>query len=342
MKAGERPAHLIPWAPADYLTSRTRMRAIATQDHLLRLVYREVLDVLYAEGGSVPLHALPDLTALPAAEVDRCVAVCEQLGSLVVEGDEVRNPRVTRTLRELEEVRARRAEGGRTGGRPKSAPAKANNLKGGVKVNNENLSGIGIGISPSVEGDKGKGGQGGRATWLTPFGEAWLAALGGEPPWTRLAAELRPVVDRFGPNEALSGWVRYLGDTEPRYASPSAFARRAGAWCPKPKPKPKEVPKLPPSDAAVMRRWREACERVEMPAHLRRTWLSPTEGRFLRDDGLLTVVVPSQQHSDAVKRYADKILAAYNDAEHYDDAPALGIGVIAVVPADATLHDGGL
>lgn len=339
MRGGSRPAHLIPWAPADYLTSRTRMRAVATQDHLLRLVYREVLDVLYAEGGAVSRHALPDLTALPADEVDRCLDLCVGLGSLAVDGDVVTNPRVTRTLAELAEVRGRRAAGGRAGaGFGYLGPIQRESGKHPLKGIDVSPSGIGIGIHLSSEKEgKGKG----RPTWLTPFGDAWTAALDGIPPWGPLAKELKPVVDRLGEDATLAGWRRYLAETEGRFVSPSAFAKKVGLWVRKPKTAPPPKPKLAAPDAKVYARWAQARERIEMPPHLKRTWLSPVGGQSLSDQGTLLLVAPSKEHAAAVLRYKDKIMAAYNDAEFYDDAPALQVATVVVAP-DAELHDGAL
>lgn len=153
MRNGDTPAHLIPWAPSDYLTSRTRMRAIQSQDHMLRLVYREALDVLYAEGGSVALAALPDLTGLPADVVERAVGVCRELGSLAVDDGIVTNPRVTRTLERIRETREMRAAGGHLGGRPKSKDSRQKNLM----VNDVNPPGIGIGIGIGIGKGNGKG-----------------------------------------------------------------------------------------------------------------------------------------------------------------------------------------
>jgi hypothetical protein len=157
-----------------------------------------------------------------------------------------------------------------------------------------------------------------------------------------MAREFKKPHDRIGEEALLVGWKHYLAETEPRFVSPSAFARRLGAWVKVPPPKPSPKPKLPPAIPAVQKRWREACERVDMPPHLKRTWLSPTDARYLSDDGGLTVVVPSNPHAEALRRYEKRLIAAYNNAEHYTDSPARSLASILVIPQDDGLHDGGL
>lgn len=75
-----------------------------------------------------------------------------------------------------------------------------------------------------------KNGRQGKDTWLTPFGEAWTAATGGEPAYGRMAKSLRDPVDEHGAAATLQGWKKYLKETEARYASPASFASRVGYW----------------------------------------------------------------------------------------------------------------
>ena len=339
MKNGTRPAHLIPWAPADYLTSRTRMRAITTSDHMLRLVYREALDVLYTEGGAVTPEALLDLTSLPRDEVDRCVAACVALGSLVLEEGLLSNPRVTRTLEGLESLRERRANGGKAGAAFAYLGAREReSRKHPLKGIDASPSGIGIYVSPSVPSVEK---EGARTTWLTPFMEAWEQALGGAAPAGQIAKEFKGPVDRLGGDAVLAGWRKYLAETEGRFVSASAFAKKIGLWVRKAPPRPKPIAKLAPPDAKVCARWAQARERIEMPAHLKRTWLSPVGGQSL-SLGTLLLVVPSKEHAEAVLRYKDKIMAAYNGVAPGEDfAPVQQVAAVVVAP-DATVHDGGL
>jgi hypothetical protein len=310
MKAGETPQHIIYWAPSDWLTSRVRSRSAMTADPMLRTVYFELLNVLYANGGEVPSEpeALADLLMLPAGEVDRCLPLLRDLGSVTLDNGNVRQPRVTKEIERYKVL---------SGKRRKAAQARWD-----------------------VGDDEPKKG---RATWLTPYGEAWEKALGGSPPWERLAKEFKAPHERLGAEALLAGWTRYLAETEGKYASPSAFAKRVGLWVKRPSlPKPK-LPAKPslPAQATVAKRLRDSLARVEIPPHLKQTWFAPVEGHSISDGGVLTVLVPSRQHADAMIRYAAKILAAYNDAEHYDDAPANMLTPFVIAP-EATLHDGGL
>lgn len=69
-----------------------------------------------------------------------------------------------------------------------------------------------------------------RATWLTPFGTAWAAAYGGEPPYAKLAKYLRPLVLKHPTDEVLGAWITYLGQTGAEYATPARFAETFGRW----------------------------------------------------------------------------------------------------------------
>jgi hypothetical protein len=64
-----------------------------------------------------------------------------------------------------------------------------------------------------------------RATWLTPFADAWQAKCG-EPPHGRMAKALAPIVQQLGGSEALTRWHRHLEGNEPRFCSPESFAAR--------------------------------------------------------------------------------------------------------------------
>ena len=70
----------------------------------------------------------------------------------------------------------------------------------------------------------------GRETWLTPFGDDWREAYGGDPTWGELARVLKKPVDDLGAPEVRTRWRLYLGQTEGRYASPTRFAQTIGVW----------------------------------------------------------------------------------------------------------------
>lgn len=69
-----------------------------------------------------------------------------------------------------------------------------------------------------------------RRTWLTPYVEAWTEAYGGKPNSGEIASRFRPLEDQHGPGDVLSRWVRYLAETEARFASPTRFASTFGSW----------------------------------------------------------------------------------------------------------------
>lgn len=69
-----------------------------------------------------------------------------------------------------------------------------------------------------------------RATWLTPYWDAWVSAYGGEPTGGQFAKALRPLHDKHGPEKTLAHWQNYLASTEALYASPAKFAATFGTW----------------------------------------------------------------------------------------------------------------
>lgn len=71
---------------------------------------------------------------------------------------------------------------------------------------------------------------GGRQTWLTPFGDAWLKRVGGEPIWGAMATALRKLVEKHGADEVVGIWRYYLENTEPQFCSPQSFASKYGTW----------------------------------------------------------------------------------------------------------------
>lgn len=109
--------HIIGWAAEDWRTSRIRTRSIMTGDAMLRLVYLELLNALYANAGTLPSdpEELQDYVGLPAAEVARCLPLLvrrddSSRGGLVIADGQVTCPRVTETLEEKAEYRRTLAE----------------------------------------------------------------------------------------------------------------------------------------------------------------------------------------------------------------------------------------
>jgi hypothetical protein len=69
-----------------------------------------------------------------------------------------------------------------------------------------------------------------KQTWLTPFGDDWREAYGGDPSWGEMARVLKQPVDVLGSEEVRTRWRMYLGQTEGRFASPTRFAQTIGVW----------------------------------------------------------------------------------------------------------------
>ena len=115
MKNGEAPQHLISWAPSDWLTSRVRARSAMTGDYLLRTVYFELLNVLYANGGEVPANpeALSDLLLLPPDEIEKRLPVLLNIGSILIEDNMVRQPRVSKELKRYDSLTEKRRQAAR-------------------------------------------------------------------------------------------------------------------------------------------------------------------------------------------------------------------------------------
>lgn len=85
-----------------------------------------------------------------------------------------------------------------------------------------------------------------KQTWLTPFGDDWREAYGGEPSWGEMARVLKRPVDELGAAEVRTRWRLYLGQTDGRYASATRFAQTIGVWT------PEAVARMQPRDMRSM------------------------------------------------------------------------------------------
>lgn len=124
------PAHVIGWAPQDWLTARIRTRTLMSGDLALRCIYFELLNVLYANGGSLSNDhtELAHLLMVPEDEIARCVPLLVDYGYIEVEDGHLTNRRVTSELEAVVERRERAVEYGRRGsafGRLGGRPRKA-------------------------------------------------------------------------------------------------------------------------------------------------------------------------------------------------------------------------
>lgn len=69
-----------------------------------------------------------------------------------------------------------------------------------------------------------------RETWLTPYGDAWIARYGGEPPYKVMAKYLAKLHTDLGAPVLLPRWVSYLARTEPAYVSVPKFCATHGSY----------------------------------------------------------------------------------------------------------------
>lgn len=130
-----RVQHIVRWAVQDWRTSRVRSRSAMSSDPYLRVVYHEILMALYESGGELPNdpEVLCDILMVPAEEIVRCLPILKMIGGtgrggITIEGDLIRNQRVTEDIEDARAFREQQAEHGRQGGakggkgRPKATP----------------------------------------------------------------------------------------------------------------------------------------------------------------------------------------------------------------------------
>lgn len=69
-------------------------------------------------------------------------------------------------------------------------------------------------------------------TWLTPYGEVWQAAFGGEMAFGKFAKPLKNLQDTHGEPEVLERWRRYCESNTGKgeFASAQKFSQTFGQW----------------------------------------------------------------------------------------------------------------
>jgi len=98
MNNGERPVHIMHWAPQDWLSSPLRAQLALERDHVARLLYRELLDAIHAAGGRIRRSEIPGAVMLSAEEVDLGLVRLLQSGRVVERGGFISNPRVRKEI----------------------------------------------------------------------------------------------------------------------------------------------------------------------------------------------------------------------------------------------------
>jgi hypothetical protein len=109
--------HAMSWFPADWRSSRVRMRSALSGDPWLRVVYRELLDSLWEHGGSVPDDAewLADDLAIPAEHITQALPTLVSIGSIVRDGGTLRNERISSGIADAIEYKKTKSEAGKIG-----------------------------------------------------------------------------------------------------------------------------------------------------------------------------------------------------------------------------------
>lgn len=313
MKQGNgTPQHIVYWSPTDWLTSRVRNRSIVTGDVGLRVVYFELLGRLYTEGGDLPADPalLGDLLGLPEEMVADALPKLERLGSVVKKDGCLTNPRVTRELERYRALTEKRRKAARSRWEDASAEhmhasaehvhSKETMAKAKAKASGSEIEEVFKYWVERTEKDESR-------TVLTPKRKSKIAARLAEEPDG--AAGLKRAVD---------GAVRdpwYAGkndDGKVYWGFENIFCNRdrieklqasAARFGPKASSSPSSRPRLPAQDSGAKDLFERVKEEVQVPAHLKRTWLVPMEGWTFEGDGVLVVRVPSEQHKERLRGY---------------------------------------
>ena len=75
------------------------------------------------------------------------------------------------------------------------------------------------------------GDENGKATWLTPFGDAWMARFDGVPAWKRIGVAVKSLRKQGKTDpEILAAWIEYLAGKDEQFANPQDFAQHFGLW----------------------------------------------------------------------------------------------------------------
>jgi len=110
MNSGERPVHIMHWAPQDWLSSPLRAQLALERNHVARLLYRELLDAVHAAGGQIRRSVIPGAVMLSAEEVDVGLVRLLESGRIVERGGFISNPRVRKDINRVVVDRKRDAE----------------------------------------------------------------------------------------------------------------------------------------------------------------------------------------------------------------------------------------
>lgn len=250
MKNGQPPIHIQRWAPADFQNDEHVRLLYARRDWRTLTFYRTFLDVAFMRGGDLPSdpEALAASLSMPKADVVKALAFC--VGRLLGESDgRLYQGRVKREIARELEFRESQAEAGRKGGSmagkgrpltahrgspnpPSPTPLPLSPSASGASAPGSVVPFVSVSASvvPAPVSPLAKPVAASKQTWLTPFGDDWREAYGGEPSWGEMAKVLKMPVDALGAKEVRTRWRMYLGRTDGQYASPTRFAQTIGIW----------------------------------------------------------------------------------------------------------------
>lgn len=117
MKQGQRPIHIMRWAPADFVNDPFVKLLAAKRDYRTLTVYQFVLWWCHIEGGDLPPDRaeLAAVLGLPRTDVAKAVARCIKAGKLFEGDGRLFHRRVKREVEEELTFRSEQAELGKKG-----------------------------------------------------------------------------------------------------------------------------------------------------------------------------------------------------------------------------------
>jgi hypothetical protein len=74
-----------------------------------------------------------------------------------------------------------------------------------------------------------------KTTWLTPYNDIWFKHFQADLPFKQAGKALQPLLRTFNQDEICRGLDNYLKKVEPKFATITGFASKAGAYISQPK-----------------------------------------------------------------------------------------------------------
>jgi hypothetical protein len=301
-----------------------RARSARVGDIGLRVVYFELLNALYLEGGELPVDPakLADNLLLPEKEIARVLPILSKsLGAITIRNGKLSQPRVTKELTRCRSLSEKRRASARSRWDANAEQTDAN----GERTQSRALHGAKATAKAKAQAkataqaveetfNYWKEHTGHSRAMLTDARRKKLASRlseeGGHIAGLKLAVD-GAIADPWYAGKNEDG-RRYWGfdnifRSRERIEKLQDSAKRFG----KPAPK-KPQAKLPPHDndaAALLEEVKTRLDKV--PAHSKRTWIDPCSGWAFENDGtVLIVACPSAQHAEWLRGYFKEPLKA--------------------------------